>query len=465
MRVSRVANTNASALRPAQREELQVRARVRLHRAGDVAQQHDAAADDAPAPVREPDRLAAGAQAAAQRAAQVDVLAAAGALGAARAARRRRELEPRHQRVEQRELAGLERVEALAAQALLVAGGDGHRRLARPSDSPSPRGTETGAAGRARPRRGAVVPALVGAAPARVVVGGRRLGVVEAMPEHAEEHAVERPRLRLVGDEDRARGPVQARARDGPVSVSAAAKRAARSGVIGSPASCRRRPNVATTGAQIELDQLHRHARLPSPAARTTSWSSPYLSTEPSVRSIVSASSSATPSSYSAASQSIASAIPGGFWMSPSRIRAHRGRRPARPAARRPPARAGARSRSRAAGGVVDPLYRQRRLTASCRSRVRLDVSTIAGGCVALDRAELRDRHRGLGEQLEQERLEVVVGAIDLVDQQHRGPRARMLQRPQQRPARSGSRARTARPRPARSSLASASRIASSWRG
>ena len=38
-------------------------------------------------------------------------------------------------------------------------------------------------------------------------------------------------------------------------------------------------------------------------------------------------------------------------------------------------------------------------------------------------------------EQLEQERLEVVVGAVDLVDQQHRRPRPRMLERAQQRAA------------------------------
>jgi hypothetical protein len=30
----------------------------------------------------------------------------------------------------------------------------------------------------------------------------------------------------------------------------------------------------------------------------------------------------------------------------------------------------------------------------------------------------LRDRHRRLGEQFEQERLELVVGTVDLVDQQ-----------------------------------------------
>ena len=64
---------------------------------------------------------------------------------------------------------------------------------------------------------------------------------------------------------------------------------------------------------------------------------------------------------------------------------------------------------------------------------MRLLVSTITGGWVARIVPELRDRHRGLGQQLEQERLEVVVGAVDLVDQQHRRPRAGVLQRPQQR--------------------------------
>jgi hypothetical protein len=51
------------------------------------------------------------------------------------------------------------------------------------------------------------------------------------------------------------------------------------------------------------------------------------------------------------------------------------------------------------------------------------------------DRADLRDRHAGLGEELEQERLEVVVGAVDLVDEQQRRPRAGVLERAQQRPA------------------------------
>ena len=66
---------------------------------------------------------------------------------------------------------------------------------------------------------------------------------------------------------------------------------------------------------------------------------------------------------------------------------------------------------------------------------MRFEVSTIDRRVRRADRAELGDRHRGLGEQLEQERLEVVVGAVDLVDQQHRRPRPGMLERAQQRAA------------------------------
>ena len=49
------------------------------------------------------------------------------------------------------------------------------------------------------------------------------------------------------------------------------------------------------------------------------------------------------------------------------------------------------------------------------------------------DRAELRDRDLEVGQHLEQERLEAVVGAIDLVDEQHRRPVA-PGDRAQQRP-------------------------------
>ena len=91
-------------------------------------------------------------------------------------------------------------------------------------------------------------------------------------------------------------------------------------------------------------------------------------------------------------------------------------------------------SSSRSLIGVVDPLVQAAaldRVVQVARAVARQhDRRRVRGA----DRAELRDRHRGLGEQLEQERLEVVVGAVDLVDQQHRGPRPGVLQRLQQRP-------------------------------
>ena len=59
-------------------EQLQVGARVGLHRARDVAQQHEPAALHAAPAVREADRLAAAAQAAAQRPPQVDLAARGG---------------------------------------------------------------------------------------------------------------------------------------------------------------------------------------------------------------------------------------------------------------------------------------------------------------------------------------------------------------------------------------------------
>ena len=57
---------------------------------------------------------------------------------------------------------------------------------------------------------------------------------------------------------------------------------------------------------------------------------------------------------------------------------------------------------------------------------------TTIGGAARLDRAELGDRQLVLGQHLEQEGVERLVGAVELVDQQHR--RALLRQRLQQRP-------------------------------
>jgi hypothetical protein len=50
------------------------------------------------------------------------------------------------------------------------------------------------------------------------------------------------------------------------------------------------------------------------------------------------------------------------------------------------------------------------------------------------DRPALRDRDREVGQKLEQKRFELVVGAIDLVDEQHDPALARRFERGQQRP-------------------------------
>ncbi len=50
------------------------------------------------------------------------------------------------------------------------------------------------------------------------------------------------------------------------------------------------------------------------------------------------------------------------------------------------------------------------------------------------ERAQLRHRHRSLAERLEQQRLELVVGAVDLVDEQHRRARAVVAHAAQDRP-------------------------------
>ena len=57
------------------------------------------------------------------------------------------------------------------------------------------------------------------------------------------------------------------------------------------------------------------------------------------------------------------------------------------------------------------------------------------GGCSALMRADLGDGDLEVGEHLQQIGLERLVGAVELVDQQHGRPGEVGLQRLQQRPA------------------------------
>ena len=73
-------------------------------------------------------------------------------------------------------------------------------------------------------------------------------------------------------------------------------------------------------------------------------------------------------------------------------------------------------------------------MSASWISRVRFDVMIDDRRLRGLDGAELGDRHLEVGEHLEQERLEGFVGAVELVDQQHRRAVGIGLERLQQRP-------------------------------
>ena len=79
-------------------------------------------------------------------------------------------------------------------------------------------------------------------------------------------------------------------------------------------------------------------------------------------------------------------------------------------------------------------------MIASWISRVRFDVMTTIGGVARADRAELGNRHLVIGQHFEQVRLERLVGAVELVDQQHRRDavlgRQRLQQRPPQQEAR-----------------------------
>ena len=64
---------------------------------------------------------------------------------------------------------------------------------------------------------------------------------------------------------------------------------------------------------------------------------------------------------------------------------------------------------------------------------MRLDVSTTIGGHGGADGAELGNRHLKVGQQLQQKPLELVVRAIDFVDQEDGPASAGLLERLQQR--------------------------------
>ena len=172
-----------------------------------------------------------------------------------------------------------------------------------------------------------------------------------------------------------------------------------------------------------------------SPAATAVSRSSRYLSTDPRVLRPEAVSSSRRPSTCSACTQSMTSAVPGGLLQVEGAQPAGGGRGLRRPGSRwRPAPVRRTIATTRVDVGMVDPV-----VEASALQRVVQVPGAIRGehgdrrdrGAY---RADLRDGDRPLGQQFQQERLEMLVGAVDLVDQQDRRQRARVLHRAQQRP-------------------------------
>ena len=249
-RVSRVAKTNASAWARCRRRRSGTGGR-RARRAPSSPRCRTASragGGSTRGAGREPDRVAAGAQAARAACAAGRPAGRAAALVAAGAAQRRREREPRHQPVQLRELVGVERVERLPRAAPRRWPAQRHVD-APPSSSPRPAPADA---------RAARAPALP---PRRVPAGGAvgpwarsRLG--RASSAGATRRRPSRTRASNAGkcewsDTNTARAVQYSRRRlTGRMRVSARAKAASRSGVTGTPASCRRRPNAAASAGR-----------------------------------------------------------------------------------------------------------------------------------------------------------------------------------------------------------------------
>ena len=224
------------------------------------------------------------------------------ALVPARAPQRRRQLQPRHQPVELRELAGLERVEAAGGEPLLVAG-HGARDL------------------------GLVLARL--AVAARRVLGLLAQRVLPRRPERlgrGRRRPRRRPRGRRV--ERARRGPGRRRTRRARSSTGGgggpadeAERRATRPGARACGHARVVEPAAEARGdpRQVEMDRSRRRiSHGPARAGRGRPRGSPpgpprTRAPSRSVRATAAASSPSIPSRSSAASQSIASAIPGGF--------------------------------------------------------------------------------------------------------------------------------------------------------
>ena len=138
------------------------------------------------------------------------------------------------------------------------------------------------------------------------------------------------------------------------------------------------------------------------------------------------------PRAASARVQSMASAGPGRLIRSISRSRATTSATERASASDASGARRRMIATSRSSVRVVDPVVEAPALEGVVQLAGAVGGQHHDRRLLGRDRADLRDRHRGVGEHLEQEGLELLVGPVQLVHQQHRpGSRAH---RAQQRP-------------------------------
>ena len=214
-----------------------------------------------------------------------------------------------------------------------------------------------------------------------------------------------------------------------------------------------RSPDRAGRAARSSRSVAQPPARRPRPGSaavaspRTWRMSSSYLRTTPSVSSTSSGASSRAPSDRSAAAQSSVSAMPGHL----GQVRLAQAMDEADDLAGEPLGRLGDPGEDDLVlllrRRVVDPV-----VEAAALERV-VDLARPVRGeddprrRLGLDRADLRDRDLEVGQDLEQVRLELLVGPVDLVDQQDRRRRRRSPRAPGGAAAGSGSRRRRCRGR------------------
>ena len=200
--------------------------------------------------------------------------------------------------------------------------------------------------------------------------------------------------------------------------------------VIGRPGG---RAGAVDVG-QVAVRALHRPRPPRGRPPRTACSSSGYFTTTLIVASAASADRRPAPSSVSAPAQVIASEMPGGLVRSSPRSRETAVATSPASAPEAPGTRRRMIAATRAGVRVADPVVK-----APALQRV-VQVTGPVGGQDRdrrkgrLPGAQLRDRDGRFGQQLEQERLELVVGPVYLVDEQHRGSWPGVVERGEQRP-------------------------------